>query len=265
MRWYAIFVFVLAATGLYAQPDRKLELANRIADDIFSLWSEADIPSKYSFLVWPAYKELSKESNWPRLEFIRDISSVGDLFQVWPSRDAIVQAVYQNLPLGVLKEYVDLTDAQAKAAAGSARQGPRGHTYVLPLVEQFKNQVRGIIQNNTIPAPAAIALAGSDKYKNDQTTQDFAANSLKDFLENPGWAGMAATKAVPPQGTGIAPVTTPTLQAAMQALAGARGPQNFGSQIRSSRDIDDVDLVLRLADQGLSADFFSRHQCEIEP
>jgi len=260
MRWYAIFMLVLAATGLYAQPDRKLELANRIADDIFSLWSEADIPSKYSFLVWPAYKELSKESNWPRLEFIRDISTVGDLFQVWPSREAIVQSVYQNLPEGVLKEYVDLTDAQARAAAGSARQDPSRHTYELPLVEQFKNQVRGFIQNNTIPAPAAIALAWSDKYKNDQATQDFAANSLKDFLENPGTAGMATTKAVPPQGTGIAPVTTPAQQAAMQALAGARGPQNVGSQTRSGRDIDDVDLVLRLLIKGyLLPDIYRDH------
>ncbi|MGA2765961.1 MAG: hypothetical protein ABSG17_21685 [Spirochaetia bacterium] len=261
MRWYTILVLVLAATGLSAQPDRKLELANRIADDIFSLWSEADIPSKYSILIWPAYKELSKESNWPRLEFIRDISTVGDLYQVWPSREAIVQAVYENLPSSVLKEFVDLTDEQAKAAAGGARQDPSEHTYVLPLVEQFKNQVRGIIQTNTIPAPAAIALAASDKYKNDQATQDFAANSLKEFLENPGTAGTAATKAVPPQGTGIAPVTTPTLQAAMQSLAGAREPQNVGSQIRASRNSDDFDLVLRLLIKGyLLPDIYRDHR-----
>jgi hypothetical protein len=229
MRWYAIFVLVLAATGLYAQPDRKLELANRIADDIFSRWSEDDIPSKYSFLVWPAYKELSKESNWARLEFIRDISTVGDLFQVWSSREAIVQAVCQNLPPDVLKEYVDLTDARARAATRSVRQDPCNQANELPLVEQYKNQVRGIIENNTIPAPAAIALAWSDKYKNDRATQDFAANSLKDFLESSGPAGMAATKAVLPQDTDIAPVTRPTLQVSKQALAATQ------EQIRDSR------------------------------
>jgi hypothetical protein len=229
MRWYAIFVLVLAATGLYAQPDRKLELANRIADDIFSRWSGDDIPSKYTFLVWPAYKELSKESSWPRLGFIRDISTVGDLFQDWPSREAIVQTEYQNLPLGVLKEYVDLTDAQARAATGSVRQDPSKQSNEPPLVEQYKNQVRGIIENNTIPAPAAIALAWSDKYKNDRATQDFAANSLKDFLENPGPAGMAATKALPPQRTDIEPGTRPTLQAAKQALVATQ------EQIRDPR------------------------------
>lgn len=115
MRWKVIMLLLLAATGLYAQSDKKLELANRIVDDLFSLWSEADIPTKYSFLVWPAYRELSKESNWPRLEFIRDISTVGDLFEVWPSRKALVQAVYLNLPQGVLKEYADMTRAQEEA------------------------------------------------------------------------------------------------------------------------------------------------------
>lgn len=114
MKWMALMILFLTATGLYAQPDRRLELAGRIVDDLFSQWSEADIPSKYSFLVWPAYRELSKESNWPRLEFIRDISTVGDLFEVWPSRDALLRAVDQNLPQGVLKEYVDLCDAQAR-------------------------------------------------------------------------------------------------------------------------------------------------------
>ncbi len=115
MKWLALVFLLLPATLAAAQPDRKLELANRIVDDLFSLWSEADIPAKYSFLVWPAYKELSRESNWPRLEFLRDISTVGDLYQVWPSREALVQAVYQNLPQGVLKKYVDFAEAQAKA------------------------------------------------------------------------------------------------------------------------------------------------------
>ena len=120
MRWHALVFLLLSATWVQAQPDRKLELANRIVDDLFSMWSEADMPAKYSFLVWPAYKELSKESNWPRLEFIRDIWTVGDLFEVWPSRETLVQAVYQNLPPGLLREYVDFTDAQKKAAAGRA-------------------------------------------------------------------------------------------------------------------------------------------------
>ncbi len=264
VKWYAIFVFVLAATGLYAQPDKKLELANRIADDFFSLWSEAEILIKYSFLVWPAYKELSQESSWPRLELIRDISTVGDLFQVWPSREAIVQVLYQNLPPGVLKEYVDLTDEQAKAAAGSACQDPSRHTFVLPFVEQFKNQVRRIIQNDTIPAPAAIALARSDKCKKDQATQDFAANSLKDLLENPGTTGMIATKAVSPQGIGIAPVTMPMPQAAMQALARARRPQTAGR--KSARAETSTMLTLRsaLLIKGYLRIFLSRHQFEAE-
>jgi hypothetical protein len=127
MKWKAVIVLFLSATVLSAQADRKQELAGRIVNDLFSLWSEADIPSKYSFLVWPAYKELSKEKNWPRLEFIRDISTVGDLFEIWPSREALVQAVYQNLPQGVLKEYVDMTKAQEEAAsqAGPVRTAIR--------------------------------------------------------------------------------------------------------------------------------------------
>jgi len=113
MKWLTIgFLCVSTAVVSAQQVDRKLELANRIVDDLLSMWSEADIPSKYSFLVWPAYKELSNASNWPRLEFIRDISTVGDLFEVWPSREALVQAVYRNLPPGVLREYVDLIRAQ---------------------------------------------------------------------------------------------------------------------------------------------------------
>jgi hypothetical protein len=31
-------------------------------------------------------KELSKQSNWPRLQLIPDVSTVGELFEVWPSR-----------------------------------------------------------------------------------------------------------------------------------------------------------------------------------
>jgi len=75
----AIVLMFLSTAGLYALSDKKLELANRIAGDLFSMWSEADIPTKYSFLIWPAYKELSNESNWPRLELIRDISTVARL------------------------------------------------------------------------------------------------------------------------------------------------------------------------------------------
>jgi hypothetical protein len=121
MKWKAVIVLFLSATVLFAQADRKQELADRIVGDLFSFWSEADIPSKYSFLVWPAYKELSKETNWPRLEFIRDISTVGDLLEIWPSREALAQAVYQNIPRGVLKEYVDLAQAQEETAS---RAGP---------------------------------------------------------------------------------------------------------------------------------------------
>jgi hypothetical protein len=112
MRRYAIVLLLLSTASLFAQSDRKLELAGRIADDLLSMWSEADIPAKYSFLVWPAYREFSRETNWPRLEFIRDISTVGDLFEIWPSRDAMVEAVRQNLPAGVLKEYLDMTGAR---------------------------------------------------------------------------------------------------------------------------------------------------------
>jgi hypothetical protein len=112
MRWAASILLLLCTTGFSAQADPKVELANRIVDDLFSMWSEADIPVKYSFLIWPAYEELSKEANWPRLEFIRDISTVGDLCEVWPSRDALVKAVCRNLPVGVLKEYVDMKSEQ---------------------------------------------------------------------------------------------------------------------------------------------------------
>lgn len=124
MRWSTLALFLVVAPGLFAQPDRKLELANRIVGDLLSMWSEADIPAKYSFLTWPAYKELSRKENWPRLELVRDISTVGDLFQVWPSRDALATAVYQNLPADVLKKYVDLARAQeemlAERSAGCA-------------------------------------------------------------------------------------------------------------------------------------------------
>ncbi len=121
MRWAVTVLLLLSATWLPAEPDRKLELANRIVDDFFSLWSEADIPAKYSFMIWPAYKELSKESNWPRLELIRDVSAVGTLFEIWPSRKALVQAVYQNLPPEIVRTYIDFADAQARASAGSRR------------------------------------------------------------------------------------------------------------------------------------------------
>jgi hypothetical protein len=66
-------VLFFSSTVLFAQADMKRDLAGRIVDDLLSLWSKADIPGKYSFLIWPAYKELLKETIWPRLEFIRDI------------------------------------------------------------------------------------------------------------------------------------------------------------------------------------------------
>jgi hypothetical protein len=94
-----------------AGQDQKMVLAGRIVDELFSLGSEADIPTKYLFLYWPAMKELSRESNWPRLELIRDIYTVGDLFEVWPSRDLLIGAVYQNMPALLLKEYKDMTSA----------------------------------------------------------------------------------------------------------------------------------------------------------
>jgi len=119
----------------------QLEVANRIADEILSRWPEADIANKHSGLGQRT-KSFRRDRTGRRLEFIRDIS--------------IAQAVYQDLLRRVFKEYVELTEAQAKAPPGSA--------YELPLVEQFKNQVRGIIESNRSPAPAAIALALSDKY-----------------------------------------------------------------------------------------------------
>jgi len=130
MKWRVLVLSFLSTTLLYAQPDRKQELAARITDDVLSMWSEDDIPGKYSFLVWPAYKELSKESNWPRLEFLRDISTIGDLVEVWPSRQELLQAVYLNLPPGVLKEYTDMTSEQEEnrplcAARDRAAKGPR--------------------------------------------------------------------------------------------------------------------------------------------
>jgi hypothetical protein len=69
-----------------------------------------------------------------------------------------VQAVYQNLPQGVLKEYLDLTDAQARAAAAAVTQASAreaADAKELPLAAQYMNEVWGLIHNNTIPAPAA--------------------------------------------------------------------------------------------------------------
>jgi len=110
VKWCTVALLaVVCATGAYAQADQRLSLAYRIADDLLSMWSEADIPAKYSFLVWPAYKEISDERNWPRLELVRDISTVGDLFEVWPSREALAAAVYWNLPDRAIKEFVDMT------------------------------------------------------------------------------------------------------------------------------------------------------------
>jgi hypothetical protein len=114
MKRCLIPVLLLSACSLYAQPDMKRELADRIVVDLLSMWSEADIPAKYSFLVWPAYKEISRESNWPRLELIRDISTVGDLVAVWPSRDALAGAVYQYLPDRALQEYAEMIRVASK-------------------------------------------------------------------------------------------------------------------------------------------------------
>jgi hypothetical protein len=114
MKHFLIPLLLTSACSLYAQPAMKEELADRITDDLLSMWSEADIPSKYSFLVWPAYREISRESNWPRLELVRDVSTVGDLVEVWPSRQALAQAVSQNLPDRALKEYVDTIRAASR-------------------------------------------------------------------------------------------------------------------------------------------------------
>ena len=121
MKWYltslTILGMLLSAASLFAespspppaQCDLRRALAEKIVDDLCSMWSEADIPAKYSFLVWPAYKEISNPANWPRLELIRDVSTVGDLVEVWPSRGALVQAVYRSLPERAVKAYMDLT------------------------------------------------------------------------------------------------------------------------------------------------------------
>ena len=125
----AFFGALLSATGLYADPlaqsptqppapcpppetaqtEPKQSLAEKIVDDLYAMWSEADIPAKYSFLVWPAYKEISNPANWPRLELIRDVSTVGDLVEIWPSRKALIQAVYQSLPERAIKEYLHMS------------------------------------------------------------------------------------------------------------------------------------------------------------
>lgn len=112
-RLLLLLVLLTPAMGLDAQQVRKWELTNRIVDDLFALGSEADIPKKYAFLNWPALRELSRESNWPRLEFIRDISTVGDLIEVWPSREALTAAVYESMPSGVLQEYIDMMNVRA--------------------------------------------------------------------------------------------------------------------------------------------------------
>jgi hypothetical protein len=114
MKRWLIPLLLLSACCLSAQPDMKRQLADLIVQDLLSMWSEADIPGKYSFLVWPAYNEISKESNWPRLELIRDISTVGDLVEVWPSREALAAAVYRNLPERALKEYVDMIQTASR-------------------------------------------------------------------------------------------------------------------------------------------------------
>ena len=114
MKRLLIPLLLVSACSLGAQPDLKRELADRIVQDLLSTWSEADIPGKYSFLVWPAYIEISKESNRPRLELIRDISTVGDLVEVWPSREALAAAVYRNLPPRALEEYADMIRAASR-------------------------------------------------------------------------------------------------------------------------------------------------------
>ncbi|MGO9308077.1 MAG: hypothetical protein ACLQDL_03525, partial [Spirochaetia bacterium] len=109
MKQTAALLFLLsAAIAQAAGQDQKMVLAEKIVDELFLDGPEADIPAKYSFLYWPAVKELSKQSNWPRLELVRDISTVGDLFEVWPSRESLVGAVYENMPRIVLQEYVDM-------------------------------------------------------------------------------------------------------------------------------------------------------------
>lgn len=106
-----LLMMLSAAIAQAAGQDQKTVLAKKIVDELFSIGPEADIPGKCSFLFWPAMKELSKQSNWPRLELIRDISTVGDLFEVWPSRDSLLAAVYENMPKDALQEYIDMTQA----------------------------------------------------------------------------------------------------------------------------------------------------------
>jgi hypothetical protein len=123
MKRIALLLFLSAAiVARAAGEDEKMALANRIVDDLLSLGPEADIPGKYSFLYWPAMKELSRESNWPRLELIRDISMVSQLFVVWPSRESLVGAVYQNMPKVLVQGYQNMTAAMSpakRAAVGS--------------------------------------------------------------------------------------------------------------------------------------------------
>jgi hypothetical protein len=110
MKRVALLLFLSAAIVAQAEGEgQKMALANRIVNDLLSLGPEADIPVKYSFLYWPALKELSKDSNWPRLELIRDISMVGELFVVWPSRESLVGAVYENMPKVLVQGYQNMT------------------------------------------------------------------------------------------------------------------------------------------------------------
>jgi hypothetical protein len=105
MKRIAFLLLVSAAFAPVSGEDQKLALSTRIVDELFSLGPDADIPGEYAFLYWPALKELSRPENRRRLELVRDVSMVGTLFKVWPSRSSLVAAVYENIPNVLLQEY----------------------------------------------------------------------------------------------------------------------------------------------------------------
>lgn len=81
----------------------------------------------------------------------------------------------------------------------------------LPLFEQFKNEVRGILSKpNTMEdrINALKILAGTDRYKSDPDVQEFARSGIVPFIQNPGVSTVPATKAAP--STLPPPVALPT-------------------------------------------------------
>jgi hypothetical protein len=110
---------------------------------------------------------------------------------------------------------------------------PKTGTPNLNLLGQYKNEVRGLVgentayqvrygefpKNNPFPITQALALAGSAKYKNDPEVQALAKDALsgnsplKQFIADAGPASFAATKDLPSEGTGIPPEAAPTPEA----------------------------------------------------